>query len=72
MTIQFFHHGNTIGEVTLDSYTTEDDARLFAATSMRLPIRRVLTAADEDGAETLLFNDEDADRTVTAWRLVTL
>jgi len=68
MTIQFFHHGNTIGEVTLDS-ATEDDARVFAATSMRLPITTVLDAAAYDGAETVLFNEADADRIVTAWTL---
>lgn len=70
MTIQFFHHGNTIGEVTLDSYTTEEDARIFAASAQRVPVRHVLDAADEEGYDTILFNPNDADRQVTAWRLV--
>jgi len=71
MTIVFSHHGNTIGEVTLDQSTALDDAQVFAATSMRLPIALVLDTAREDGAEVYLYNVDDHDRTVTAWQIVT-
>lgn len=71
MTIQFFHHGNTIGEVTMDANDSEDDVRLFAASSMRLPVARVLRAATANGNEAILFHQDDADRTITAWRVIT-
>lgn len=69
MTIVFSHHGNTIGEVTLDG-TDELDAQVFAATSMRYPIGAVVYAAEIVGAEGRVYNYEDAYRTVTSWSIV--